>query len=168
MKIVLKQICLAVFVLSLSACGFHLRGQVSLPKNMNQVFISSKRPYANLVKQVQKTLQQRGIDVVEDQGEAKLIVEILNQEKLQSVNTVDNTNQPSQYTITYKVRYRIKDNQGNVLVAPITATSFGNQVASQSKYARNYQEKLLQQNVASQIANSLSSDAVVNSTTPKQ
>ena len=72
-------------IVALSACGFQLRGNYSLPEPLQQLQLQSSDPYSAITRQVSKRLQQGGVDLVTHQQHRGPLL-ILGEEKLERSN----------------------------------------------------------------------------------
>jgi LPS-assembly lipoprotein len=63
--------------LTLSACGFQLRGSSALPEEMSVTYIKSNRPYGTLMDDFAEALRARHVTVTDDRSEATAVLEII-------------------------------------------------------------------------------------------
>jgi len=60
----------------LSACGYQLRGQASLPGEMSRTFVSAVQPRADLVRQLTLLLEGNQVEVVDQRADAGAVLQI--------------------------------------------------------------------------------------------
>ena len=58
-------LALVTLVLTLSACGFHLRNALTLPPNLGPVHIVSSDPYSRLARSVERALAAAGAEIAD-------------------------------------------------------------------------------------------------------
>jgi outer membrane lipopolysaccharide assembly protein LptE/RlpB len=68
---------IALFTVGLVACGFHLRGNIPLPKTLSPMYISTTRPYDPLVQLIEDTLTASGITLTDIPKKASTILNII-------------------------------------------------------------------------------------------
>jgi len=100
----------------LSACGFHLRGNISLPPSMETVRITS--PDGDLRTYLADALDFSGATVTE--GDAGALVDVVDVRFERRVRTVDNRGLATSYTLHYAVDFRVKDASGATLLDTAT------------------------------------------------
>ena len=98
---------LLVITVALSACGFHLRGDVTYPSTMAVTYIEAKDQHTPFFRKLKATLQKGGVKVTTDPGSAGAIVRILEDEAGQRVVSVSARNTPTEYEVFYVVRYAL-------------------------------------------------------------
>ncbi len=110
--IISRSLIVLVLGLSLSACGFHLRGKINVPDSLKQIHIIGDD--AGLVKQLGKSLEFSDIVLVAaDQGSA--VLDLSNIEYKKDVNGTDSNGIVSSYTLKYLVEYEVLDAEKNSL-----------------------------------------------------
>jgi LPS-assembly lipoprotein len=106
-----------VSALVLSACGFHLRGDVNYPPSMAVTFIEARDHYTPFYRKLKAALQRGGVQVTADAGSAGAIVRILEDETGQRVVSVSARNTPAEYEVFYVVRYGFEVSGREVLAS---------------------------------------------------
>jgi len=101
----LKHSLLMLFVL-LVGCGFHLRGQVTIPENLKKLMLTSQISDP-IIQQLRVTLQKYGITVVDagQKAPSQLTIESL-AHNTAFTTTSANTN-TKQYNITYNLVFSL-------------------------------------------------------------
>lgn len=103
----LRSLGLMLLALTLSACGFHLRGSYDIPPELRQLNLRVN-PASNLSAPLSNALQTAGVQL--GSGRYSLIV---TREKLnkQTTNT-DSRAKVAEYTLIYDLSYHITDADG--------------------------------------------------------
>ena len=110
---------MVAMVMMLSACGFQLRGsnsQDNLPFRTIYLVISDTSSLGNELKRYIRASGET-IVVTEPQT-AQAIVELLSETREKIILSLNTQGRVREYSLLYKVRLRVKDNQGNELLAP--------------------------------------------------
>ena len=76
-------------MLTLSACGFQLRGSSALPEEMSVTFIKFNKPYGSLLDDFADALRAHHVTVTDDQDEATAVLTIRNNERDRDVLSVN-------------------------------------------------------------------------------
>ncbi|SNS39822.1 LPS-assembly lipoprotein [Noviherbaspirillum humi] len=117
LKILLPLLLAASIVLS--ACGFHLRGsdgKAALP--FQTVFVNMP-PNAPLGVELRRYLRAGGTQVVTDPKQAQAIFEVVSERRDQSAPLLNTQGRIREYTLFYRLRFRVRDNAGKELLAPV-------------------------------------------------
>lgn len=115
MSRVVKASLLLMSVLSLAACGFHLRQNVALPPAMQHVHVTVANNN-NLLRGLERTLAASGINVEEKASattaELNIPVAYFSTDTL----TVNGAARVTEYTVRYQVQFEVHDGTGQPLV----------------------------------------------------
>jgi LPS-assembly lipoprotein len=140
--------CAAFCMLLLCSCGFHIRGQMALPKPMQSVYIESVEPYGTLVRNLQQSLQMSNVHVVENPDEAQTRLVILRDDTSEKLLSVGGTQQTRQYKLTVTTKFEVTDSTGRILVPSQTLsesrviTVQSNQILGSSNEANLYFQQM--------------------------
>lgn len=102
---------------ALSACGFHLRGEVKLAPQLGSIHIENGNPYDPLVRDLTRALTAAGASVVEDPQKATAILQILNNSGSRRVLSVRSTGKVQEYELYQTFVFRVRDAAGTELLA---------------------------------------------------
>lgn len=107
----------------LSACGFQLRGsngQAALPFKTIYIAIPESSP---LGIELRRNIRASGdTTVVADPKEAQAIVEVLNESREKAALTLNTQGRIREYSLYYRLRFRVKDDKEKELLAPTDIT----------------------------------------------
>ena len=105
---------LVVFVTaSISACGFHLRGQIPVPDSLNVIAV--KTTDRNLQRSLVEALSSNGATVVQDSSQAKALLDLHKVEFDRQVLTIDDRGKVTGYRLIYRVAFRVTTATGESL-----------------------------------------------------
>ena len=108
-----------LFLLALSACGFHPRAELKLPESVGPIAVQTSDPYSPLGLELAATLERAGVGgAPEGARSASLRIgdEIWSTKPL----SVDELARVREYITRYRVQFSLVDADGKVLVAPQT------------------------------------------------
>ena len=100
----------------LSACGFHLRGKISLPPSLETVQITS--PDGDLRTYLADALDFSGATVTE--GDAGALLDVVDVRFERRVRTVDSRGLATSYVLHYAVDFRVENASGATLLDTAT------------------------------------------------
>ena len=103
----------------LSACGFHLRGsngEADLPFKTILLGFPDTSP---LGAELKRNVRANGTAVVTDPKLADAIFEVLSESREKVILSLSSTGRVREYTLLYKLKFRVKNNQEQELLAPV-------------------------------------------------
>lgn len=101
-------------VLSLSACGFKLRGAIELPAQFQRIFVAGSAN-STLVRDLRDTLAYSA-EVVESRSEADVILNILREESKTRTLSVGSDGKIREAELQYSIIYSLTTPDGKVLL----------------------------------------------------
>jgi LPS-assembly lipoprotein len=106
-------------LLGLSGCGFHLQGSTPLPPTLAQVQVVTNDRQTDFYFGLRKALMSAGTRVDDDDGKdaSSAVIHILTDSAVQRTLTVSTLNVPTEYELTYKVKFSVTV-QGREVIAP--------------------------------------------------
>jgi LPS-assembly lipoprotein len=104
---------LAVGLLTLAGCGFHLRGAVAIPPDLTPLYIQSGGVIGDAI---EARLQGSGVQTSPTATNAGMILRILSQGRDSRVVAVDRNGRALAYMLTYRVSFDAQDAKGNMLL----------------------------------------------------
>lgn len=106
-----------LMALLLTACGFHLRGDVQLAPQLSKVHIQGGDRYDPLVRELSRALTSTGAAIVEDPQAATAVLQILENTGKRRVLSVRSTGKVQEYELYQTFRFRVRDAAGTELLA---------------------------------------------------
>lgn len=104
-------------VLGLTACGFQLRGETSIPPEMSRTYISAPDNYSLFYRKLRAELRRAGVEVVDSPGESSAVFSILTDITDQRVLSVSARNVPREFEVYYVVRYSVENGEQSIMAA---------------------------------------------------
>ncbi len=115
----LRRWTLLVWVLLVSACGFHPRGQIAVPEGLERIAIQGAPAFTVLGAELRRRLAAHGIHVVADGEPADAVLRILQNRSGLRVVSVAPSGKAREYALFTDVRYDVVDAGGRVLLKPV-------------------------------------------------
>lgn len=147
----------AVLALALAGCGFHLRGQVSIPAELQPIHVSAQGG-SRVADEVRRTLIRNGVNVVDDRAAARSEIAILDESRQRRVLTVAvDTAQVDEYEVRYTTEWILRetgDDQRPLLPRET--------IESQRDYTFDRTAVLAKQNEEATLIENMQQDAALN------
>jgi LPS-assembly lipoprotein len=145
------QLVLLLAVMSLSACGFHLRGS-----DMKDITFSFKSLYlkapgnTDFVQDLRRTLKANKILLTATADEADLVLEVVSEQSLKQILSLDSSGHVQEYKLLYNVSLRAYDKQ-QIDWLPVEEISLSRNMTYDSTqiYAMDQQEATLYKDMRS-------------------
>src|ERR1700682_6234926 len=102
--------------LVLSACGFHMRGEVQLPAGMQRVHVQIADPYSPLGRDLEAALKRSGAKVENAAGEGIAEISIPAVSIAPIVRSVGANAFVNEFSMVYHVEMQITDANGKILM----------------------------------------------------
>jgi LPS-assembly lipoprotein len=152
--LMLKLRALLVFTLiaCLAACGFHLRGAADIA--YNSIFIQGNTLIIN--KNLKKTLNTNGVQVLDSPSKAELLLEMVGEESEKRILSLAGTGTVNEFELYYRVHYRTKAAGAETWGSVQTVESRRDFTYSDANLlAKQDEEKRLNENMQSDVISSL-------------
>ena len=147
-------ICSLLLVLTLSGCGFQLRGYSSQTLPFHTLYLEANPPYTNFNKALRQALEAIGIDT-RLSPPAPITLQILSQDFTRTVSSLGNAGQTTTYLLSFTVTFQLLDRTGLILLPPqpvratrnfsITSNQLNGDLNTQSDLEEDMQQDAIQQ-----------------------
>jgi LPS-assembly lipoprotein len=104
-----SSVILLAVSLSLTACGFQLRGSAPLPFQSIYVQAAPASQFATLLKRAVRS--GSGARVVDQPGEAEVVLQVLNELQEKQILSLGGGGRVSEFQLRYRVFYRLTDSK---------------------------------------------------------
>ena len=104
-------LCLVLF---LTACGYHLRGELDLPENMKTVYIDGASD--GLRNQFKAAMLNSQVKVVNLRADAGTIILVSEEDTLKRALSLGSSGYANQYGLEYHFKYEVQDGKGKIIV----------------------------------------------------
>lgn len=161
-----------ILSLSVSACGFHLRGVGSIPSSLHTLYVTSDNPYSPFMKKLRTNLRNGGIKVVNNPEQAPYTLYVSNAQTSSKQTSTASSEQLRQYKIKFRARFILKNRQGNQLVPAFTLDESTQQTMAPGELLQNTPQlqntkRTLYNEVTNQLFDHLSSTNVKHAIEPE-
>jgi LPS-assembly lipoprotein len=112
--------CLALLLMLLGGCGFHLQGRAKLPPVMKTPYLEVPDRQTDFVQALRHDLLSNGAQLATQKNDASVIVSILKDNVTRRVISVSAINQPNEYEVSYTVSVSVSsvNSPTKELIAP--------------------------------------------------
>jgi len=148
-----------IFALSLlTACGYHLRGSMSLSSELQNVYLFGMSNQLN--QEMKALLKASKAKIASSPNEAGVVIKILKEDMRRRVTSLGQTGKSQEMALDYYLRFQFYDNQQKPLIEEQTIEMsrvyFNDQLAL---LAKENEEKTIRQEMYRQTARMLMSRA---------
>jgi LPS-assembly lipoprotein len=147
-----KLIASCLVALTLSACGWHIRGAIDLPKDLSQLYISAVDSKGALMTELRQLLKANRVSVVENESDANYMLTIIEETKDRRSAGVGGDALSSSYELTLKAIYeiRLKNSSEASKATAISVRSY--KYKSDSINSATQEENLLDEEMRRELA----------------
>jgi len=107
---------IAMLILPLAACGFHLRREAQLPASMQRMHIEIADASSVLAKGLAKALPRSGVQVVDAAGADVAVMHVSTNTLSTDVLSVGGNARATEYALRYHVEFSVDDSAGTAIV----------------------------------------------------
>ena len=117
---VMRRVVIVMLVVALAGCGWHLRGSAPGAASLDgtRVVVDTRVGEGQLVREVRRALRAAGADVRDGGGGPRLVLEDETTDRQRLV--VGSQDAPDEYELRYRVRWSIRDADGDTVAGPDT------------------------------------------------
>ncbi len=108
---IMRSALLLILAVSISACGFHLRGNIPLSDGVKNMFVSA--PEGPFKDQLEKVLAKAGAELSATEAAADTILVVTRANTRRTVGTLDERGKANSYNLRFRVDYSLLDPVGN-------------------------------------------------------
>jgi LPS-assembly lipoprotein len=147
---------ISFLTLFLVACGFHLRGNVPLPKTLSPMYIATNKPYDPLVELIEDTLTASHIELVDSPKNASTILNLIDIQYVENLVSVAASTNTRQYTLLEILRMELTTTKGKIVI-PVSTLTASNPLTVDSNQMLNtsVQKQTLQQEMQQAVVQQL-------------
>ncbi|WP_439134366.1 LPS-assembly lipoprotein LptE [Pseudomaricurvus sp.] len=135
----------------LSACGWHLRGSMSMPLDLESVFVTADDSHGSLITDLKRTLVSNNVTTTDNSAEAQYSIILSNEEQDRRTVSVGNDALAAEYELNMSVDYRIT-NQAGEEVANNNASTYRSYTFNRDAVvAKSEEERLIKQEMRNNL-----------------
>lgn len=150
----LTRLAILLVTVMLTACGFHLRGSAlhdDLP--FQSIYITGFEDNSSVGIELKRNLRAGGTTIATDKETAEVVMNVLSDNKTRNILSLNAQGRIREYNLTYTLRFQVRDQQGNVVLAPAT-------VQQSSKFNYTESDASARSNEQSQLYDAMQYDLV--------
>lgn len=155
----LRRAVLISMMLMLGACGWQLQGHRQLDAQVSPLYLELIDEHSELARALAMQLRAAGVTLVGSSAEARIVLTIAAEENGHHVSAVSALNEPQQYEVFYRARWRIEqagqsqpEQQGGDFTTGLSRTMNYDKTAA---LAMQRQEQTLMQRLAKDLADQM-------------
>ncbi len=133
MKRLMDTCCLIFFFSQLTACGFGLRGQQTLPEQLRILYLQPDAPYDSFTANLRRSLRAQEIKLVESPQQAPLTLVASRPELPDSNMATSQSSLTRVYTLNYAVTFKLINQTGKVVFGPFRLAASRNIIIGQNQ-----------------------------------
>jgi len=149
MRIYLQLFALLMVTLLLSACGFHLRGQVPMP--FETIYLQATNPNTPFIRELRRNLEARHVKLMNAVDQAELVLEIVSEFSEKQVLSLGGDGRVNEFRLFYRVSLRAYDPQKDWIPAEEIALLSDYSYDDTKVLAKDTEEVLLYQSMRSDM-----------------
>jgi len=108
-------------LLLLAGCGFHLRGNIDLPADLQRMYVEGTSKYSGIGVELRRSLRANGVEVVDSRNAAQVVLKVsASNYKRRLLSVSGRSGKTAEYELQYSLNVALQDSQGKVLLAPQT------------------------------------------------
>jgi LPS-assembly lipoprotein len=103
-----RRFSLLLCVCALTACGFHLRGQIEMPEQLSPLYLEAENIDSSLLRELDNILRANNINRAESKSDASAFLKITQANKSRRVLSVDNRGRVREYELSLRIQYTLQ------------------------------------------------------------
>ena len=144
--------CLALSLVLLAGCGFHLQGRAHLPPVVKTPYLEAPDRQTDFVQSLRHALLSNGARLAPEKAEASAVVSILRDSVARRVISVSATNQPNEYEVTYTIAFSVTAGSQELLAPQEVSATRTYSFDERLLLAKGHEEDILRQDMARDLA----------------
>lgn len=148
----LSRLAVVILAALVSSCGFHLQGRTPLPEFLRTAYVEAADPQTDFVQSLHKALRVSGAHPAQERDRASAVVNILKDEVSRRVLSVSAANRPSEYEVSYTVRFSVSRGDQEVLAPREVSATRDFSFDERLLLAKENEETILRETMARDLA----------------
>jgi LPS-assembly lipoprotein len=104
-----------LMLISITSCGYHLRGSIPLAPSLHHLYLETKDPYGQLSRYLKQFLKVSNVTLTDKPEDASAVLVIVQETTSQVLLGISGTQQTRQYNLILTVTFQITDPLGKSL-----------------------------------------------------
>lgn len=135
----------------LSACGWHLRGSMSMPMDLESVYVTAEDSHGALITDLKRTLVSNHVATTDNSAEAQYSIALGNEERERRTVSVGNDALAAEYELNMSVDYQITNQAGEVIASNNATTYRSYTFDRDAVVAKAEEERLIEQEMRNNL-----------------
>lgn len=114
-SVLMTRIFVGLLLLSLSACGFHLRGNVVMPASLSSIYVEDAHA-SRITPVLQQLLRSNDVELAPDAASAKAVLVINGERFERRVLSVGGTGKAQEFALQYTVQFSLLDQSQQIML----------------------------------------------------
>jgi LPS-assembly lipoprotein len=138
----------------LAGCGFHLEGRYRLPATLAQVRIDAVDTQSEFYFGLRRALLTAGSRLTDNlKDPSAVVIHVLEDSTTDTILSVSTRNVPTEYELTYRIRYSVNSATGRQLIPPEESTLVRDySYAENAQLAKQREQQILTAAMARELA----------------
>ena len=119
MRSIVAGVAAVAFIVSMSGCGFHLRGMGGERSAIGEIHVSAANAHGEMQQQLERSLTEAGVNLVEA-GKAHYSLRLLTERKTRRAVATTSDVKVAEYEIRFEVGFELTDAAGKSVISPTT------------------------------------------------
>lgn len=149
-----KKIPLILSFLLLTACGYHLRGDIELPQGLESIYLESAS--GMLQQEMKNAFKSSTVKITDSAANAGVIIKFSGENMVTQVMSLNTAGRANQFQLIYQLSFFIYEPSGKLLLADqkinVKRSYFNDQTAVLGK---NNEENIIRTEMYQQAVNSI-------------
>jgi len=151
---ILRLICVIPLMLGVS-CGWQLQGVHHISLELQPLYVQYADTHSTFSRALQERLRTSGVQMVQNESEAKTILQISKEDAGHRVISVSARNTPEEYEIYYHVEFTLRSHGGDTISQPPLHASQTMTYDETHALAKQREENKLSESMAADLADQL-------------
>ncbi|KAF3977146.1 MAG: hypothetical protein HFP77_08290 [Methylococcales symbiont of Iophon sp. n. MRB-2018] len=143
---IIKITLLLTTLFFITACGYHLRGNLDLPDALKQIYITGAS--TQLRDMLKKTLRSSDVTLATNASDAGIVIQVEKEKMRRHVVSLNSSGRSNEYELYYVLNFLLLDSDGkplsDVQLIEITRDYFNDQ---EELLAKNNEEKMIKDEI---------------------
>lgn len=151
----LLRLAFGMCVLLCTSCGWQLQGVHHVSADLQPLYLEFIDAHSSFSRALQDRLKLSGVELVQNESDAKAILQITKEDSGHRVISVSASNTPEEYQLYYTVEFSLKSHTGEVLLQQPLSGSNTMTYDENQALAKQREETMLSDAMAAELADQL-------------
>ena len=133
-----------MFSFLLTACGYHLRGEIELPESLRKMYVHGAS--VELSDAIKQAFRSTTGEIVQNSADAGMVLSIIDEDYRRRTVSISSSGYSNEYDLIYRLVFDLIDKDGNELVSAQrieVSQAYFNQQSSDTVLSKENEEQVL-------------------------